>query len=925
MFRVDSINRYHFLMRTLAWLMIALCLISIYVIYFSDKANAIWNSGVPLAKESIGSLYDDPGDTLPRGCKKQFVYYGNKQYTSCVNSIGRLSYMRGDAGATTVPNKLGIIVDITGSGRFIPISEPSAKYQFGFFADSNTLILFSNKYREAYVVKNFTDHLTLKHSVDTYAHPYYELTNVDSSPIMKFPDIWEYSLGGVSRVANDWWYFDVSYLGMFRLNVFTYEVQYVFHAINDTTVDTWDAYVSADASTIVMKTEGGYGHVVEVDDMCITSLGIKPTLTVAQLWNQSTSCKKRDINLSFSKEADKLIKIWDISEDGAELYGFERNYAADTLNWFKVKPNVSGLPSLDYLALGDSYSSGEGDIGKKDDGSSYYRAGTDGGRDTCHISERSYPYELAKINRTNRSSIASVACSGAEVMKDYFGDSSGYQGQGNRLDHLDSSQLSQAHAQAIASDTPGRVKQIEFVKKYKPRVMTLTAGGNDIGFADILEYCASGYTKLQVAYTCGYAQPGELRKMLASSIHTQFIYTKMMIQAMQAASPNTKIYIVGYPSFTKTNSETCVNSGIMNTAERRMINESVVYMNSVLRSVAKATGSIYLHIEDSLVGGRLCEGSEYMTGPLNVGLREDSNMFHPNAKGHQQIANSITRSGLFNLNPKPNSLQPDTSVTSPAIPEYFNSYSVSDGLAYSRTMLSDPSLDQAIIIVNGVKTAVGALKDVIRAGMNVAISMPQFSFGPNTLVKFKAYSEETTIGEFQASSNGSLTTNIDLNLEPGHHTIVAEGTTVEGAKVKYYQFVTVIGSNMQDIDNDGIENQKDMCNFIQWYDEKTGEDACVIKSSSASVASQNSVRNSNKNEYTKTTEMDRIERHTTDIGVAFGEMSPIINNSTIRANVSPVLIDKNDGKERGLYWYIASGLILLSGILLAIRKHNYVK
>lgn len=52
--------------------------------------------------------------------------------------------------------------------------------------------------------------------------------------------------------------------------------------------------------------------------------------------------------------------------------------------------------------------------------------------------------------------------------------------------------MQQERTSALAFKKPGIVAQIEFVKKYKPKVVTLTGGGNDVGFADVLGYCASG-------------------------------------------------------------------------------------------------------------------------------------------------------------------------------------------------------------------------------------------------------------------------------------------------------------------------------------------------------------------------------------------------------------------------------------------------
>ena len=76
-----------------------------------------------------------------------------------------------------------------------------------------------------------------------------------------------------------------------------------------------------------------------------------------------------------------------------------------TISIAKDEPQVS---ELDYLAMGDSYSSGEGDI---ENGFSEFYIKNTGSPKDCHLSSRSYPYILAK--RQNIKGVQSVACSGA--------------------------------------------------------------------------------------------------------------------------------------------------------------------------------------------------------------------------------------------------------------------------------------------------------------------------------------------------------------------------------------------------------------------------------------------------------------------------------------------------------------------------------
>lgn len=137
---------------------------------------------------------------------------------------------------------------------------------------------------------------------------------------------------------------------------------------------------------------------------------------------------------------------------------------------------VPGNPAkLDYLALGDSYSSGEGDTEKNNaTGQKYYRQLTDVNEDKkqgipgekCHISTRSYPYKLAQymeLKQTGTKQWDTVACGGATIYDLNGSNSGGYDGQNDRLrDYADKNTLQKM---ALNEMIPGRVKQIEFVKK----------------------------------------------------------------------------------------------------------------------------------------------------------------------------------------------------------------------------------------------------------------------------------------------------------------------------------------------------------------------------------------------------------------------------------------------------------------------------
>lgn len=133
-----------------------------------------------------------------------------------------------------------------------------------------------------------------------------------------------------------------------------------------------------------------------------------------------------------------------------------------------------------YLAMGDSFSSGEGD----GEGGVWYEPGTDEqgnkdtfeGRNLCHLSRRSYPYLIAKelgyIPNTADpytplpdDSFHSVACSGAKIhnlvgganngLVDYLADEDVFRDTNNQYSYDFRGELSEWQ--------PGHVKQLDFL------------------------------------------------------------------------------------------------------------------------------------------------------------------------------------------------------------------------------------------------------------------------------------------------------------------------------------------------------------------------------------------------------------------------------------------------------------------------------
>lgn len=552
----------------------------------------------------------------------------------------------------------------------------------------------------------------------------------------------------------------------------------------------------------------------------------------SQYYNMQNPCEYYDFTsqikgLYGEAKYNKYSFSSDSGQLSFQLGGQNDIYAANQQVVTITSPGYTPPPQLEYLAMGDSYSSGEGDIRRSLSGVTYYLAGTDVSGDyskdipeeKCHISPDSYPFLLKKDMKLSNEEMKSVACSGA-VRTDVEGwigtlsyKENGYEGQivrrvDNDIPRLQGIQtIESLRAESKANFIPGRIQQIEFVFRNKPKAVTLTMGGNDIQFGKILESCI---LEVKVGGTCTSATE-QGRKSLGTIIRNQFTNLRDLYQNIKKASPTTRLYVVGYPQFVSSTMNLCGVNSTLDSSERRTITESVTYLNSIIKAAASESGAYYIDIENSLGNHTLCGvGEKYVNGLSSVASSAFQEMFHPNAKGHQAIFDKIkTGLGVQNLltfddcdNNKIITCPGYGSYELPEVPEYLNPLSTVDKLIVKANMLK-----------NGAQSAVGAVKK----GAEAYVKNVPSSFMPFSVVHAELHSNPIDLGDFVTGADGSLDIQITIpdTVGAGFHTLHLIGQTYSGEAVDYYQFIEVRGQNDNDIDDNGVLDTRQQCLYMQ--------------------------------------------------------------------------------------------------------------
>ncbi|MFZ2125506.1 MAG: SGNH/GDSL hydrolase family protein [Candidatus Saccharimonadales bacterium] len=518
-------------------------------------------------------------------------------------------------------------------------------------------------------------------------------------------------------------------------------------------------------------------------------------------------CNKASIDTNGFIPHFKYALHPEFNDDGAELRFFASSYVfAEPQRLVTLRANGYNPPRLDYLALGDSYSSGEGDD------ESHYLNGTNDEYENCHVSDRSYPFLLAREFGIGGDSMASVACSGATT-KDVDWNDSDYKGQKGRLKmnaSVTDTEVTLAKIYALYNFVPGRIYQRQFVDYYKPKVITVGIGGNDVQLIQKLESCFS-------PTTCNWASDASKKEQVANEIKGQFSNLVETYEKFTSDSPDSKVYVVGYPQIIS-DGDNCGRLGdLLDRVERHYMIESIHYLNQVIASAAKSAGAKYIDIEDAYGDNVICgSGDQNMVNTVEFGGLEEyinnfryyklihSEGFHPNNLGHQKdagaIINEVGNIVTYDYCQNGRVVCPDKTVLPPEPPGYW----YTDGLRYTPMLFY-----------------VDFIPDVVTDGLlDVVVELDSSSFKPNSTVDIEVYSDMVSLGQFDVADDGSLNAALHLpeNLEEGYHTMFIHGLSYSGQAIDLYKIFIYQKLEVPDetqADNDVLDEIVDEANDSQ--------------------------------------------------------------------------------------------------------------
>jgi len=231
-----------------------------------------------------------------------------------------------------------------------------------------------------------------------------------------------------------------------------------------------------------------------------------------------------------------------------------------------------GGSTVNYVALGDSYSAGVG-TGVYDPASG-----------DCSRSPLSYPPLWASEHHP--ASFQFVACSGATT-----GDVRGRQ---------------------VAALDPGT------------DLVTITIGGNDAGFGSVLRTCTVGPSDSACVAAVDTAEEfarTELPGRLAQTF-----------SAIRNAAPRAHVVVLGYPRLFEL-TPGCSDPLAPNLTRRTKLDEGADVLNSVIyKTVVQQPGFGFVDVRDRFAGHSVCSADPWINGPS---VPSFVGPYHPNQQGYR--------------------------------------------------------------------------------------------------------------------------------------------------------------------------------------------------------------------------------------------------------------------------------------------------
>lgn len=252
---------------------------------------------------------------------------------------------------------------------------------------------------------------------------------------------------------------------------------------------------------------------------------------------------------------------------------------------------LTPVTPIHYVAMGDSYASGLGTRAPW----AY--------DNLCFQSQESYSALLAAAEKT--ASYTSVACAQAVV---------------NNID---------AAAQTFFGFFDVQSGPQLDALKPETNLVTVSAGGNDLGFAQILMDCALHEFFDNPSGACVQAIEAAEAQARTPEFHQQLVQAYSAIRSRVA--PDARILVIGYPHLFSP-----ANTRLVSDSSRARMNAAVDVADEAIRAAATEAGVTFVDVRPAFERHGAVRGGSPDAWINDIDPLQLINIMHPNAAGHAQ-------------------------------------------------------------------------------------------------------------------------------------------------------------------------------------------------------------------------------------------------------------------------------------------------
>ncbi len=157
-------------------------------------------------------------------------------------------------------------------------------------------------------------------------------------------------------------------------------------------------------------------------------------------------------------------------------------------------------------------------------------------------------------------------------------------------------------------------------------LVTITIGGNDAGFSNVIINCALYY------FTCGSAI-SEANEFISKKLPAllEATYKKIREKATTA-----KVVVLGYPKLFTKEGTTC-NVNFLTSGNEKKMNETAEKLDAVIKARAEAIKFTFVNPTAPFESHEVCSSVEWLNGQSNP-LEES---YHPNVKGQEEFTTLV--------------------------------------------------------------------------------------------------------------------------------------------------------------------------------------------------------------------------------------------------------------------------------------------